>query len=83
MAGPGPDDPRGRQRMLDDAAMIRATERWPTTELHVKTQPWVTSAAGFRSGVIRRESPTTVHVRNADPEHYDALETLVRTWSVD
>lgn len=74
-----------RRRMAEDAAKIQAPHTWPLTFLFVKSQPWITEAAGgrMRSGTIEPEDLLTVHTEDGTVEIFGSIEQLVETWSVD
>jgi hypothetical protein len=78
-------DEQKQRRMARDAAMILHPDRWPLPFLFVKSQPWVTEAAGgrMRSGRLEREDLLTVHTEDGTVEIFGSIEQLVEMWSVD
>ncbi|WP_293811321.1 hypothetical protein [uncultured Bosea sp.] len=73
-----------QDRMHRDAAKIRNVDGWPRDVLPMKTQYWVTEAAGgrMRLAKIHAHDLLTVEDENGS-ETYASIEDLVRVWSVD
>ncbi|AGC36165.1 hypothetical protein B7L88_gp123 [Rhizobium phage RHEph10] len=78
------------QRMKEDAARLRNFGAWPAIPvLALKTQPWVTEAAGtmrfatITRMTIERGAPILVVVDDGPNETFDSVEDLVKVWSVD
>jgi hypothetical protein len=78
-------DEQKRERMAKNLATILGNPLgWPKVNLPMKTQPWVTEAAGnMRFGWMARHSTTTVFLEGGDKETFASPEELVETWSVD
>lgn len=72
------------ERMARDAAKVRNILGWPRGILPMKTQYWITEAAGgqARFAKINPQDLLTVHGDDGI-ETFASIEDLVRVWSVD